>query len=134
MARSTVPGEKYCKAICLDFDGVLHGYRNGFTPGAPPDDTPVEGALAFVRGVLRAGFKVYVLSARFDREENLLYVRQWLTRNGFPAASMTLVTTKPKACLYVDDRGFRFEGPQSWQTINEMLSTGDPGTWAHPRK
>lgn len=133
MARSTVPGEQYCKAICLDFDGVLHRYGNGFTPGAAPDDAAVEGAVDFVRSVLRMGFKVYVLSARFDREENLIFVRRWLTQHRFPANAMTLVTMKPKACLYVDDRGWRFEGPDDWKTLINMLEGGDPGTWVHPR-
>ena len=135
--KSMVPGESAGpRTLCLDFDGVLHGYRNGFTPGAAPDDNAVEGAVAFVRWAMQRGYKIVVQSARFDRRENFEYVRHWLMTHGFPTAFMELVSEKPKASLYVDDRGFRFEGPQSWDVLKEMLSVpgGDPGTWTHPNR
>lgn len=95
------------KTICLDFDGVLHSYASGWT-GKEPKDPPCEGAQEFVRWLLDAGFKVCVSSCRANSDEGRREMRRWLTKWGFP--ELPLTHEKPAAWLYVDDRGFRFEG------------------------
>ena len=47
------------KTIALDFDGVLHSYKQGWT-GDTPEDPPNEGANKFVRDLLGLGYEVVI--------------------------------------------------------------------------
>lgn len=91
------------RTIALDFDGVLHSYSSGWT-GPKPMDAPVPGALALVEALKARKYRLVVFTARDD----VAAVGEWLKQHGFPA--MTVTQTKPKAALYVDDRGLRFDG------------------------
>lgn len=124
------------KSICLDFDGVIHSYTSPFEfPDVIPDP-PVPGAFDFIRMLLGAGFDVYILSARFNRETDfgdkpelrsrargLEAVAAWLAAHGAQdlvdsllapktegKPQLRLTINKPAAVLYIDDRAFRFEG------------------------
>jgi hypothetical protein len=92
-------------------------------------DDPVPGAAEFCREVMSRGYKLIVLSTRFcdtvprdvddvfdithevvmDPERGKTAVRKWMEEHGFPH-EIEFSTTKPPASLYVDDRGFRFDG------------------------
>ena len=99
-------GEK--KTIALDFDGVLHSYTSGWT-GWTPLDMPVPGAQDFVLDLLELGYSVVIYSARFSEGVGRSGAARWMAEHGFPPG-IHLATLKPQASLYVDDRGFRFEG------------------------
>lgn len=128
-------------AICFDFDGVLYSYTSGFLGVDALPDPPVEGAAAMCRELRDRGFDLCVLSARGNNDRGRDAISRWLAGNGFPA--MPVVATKPKASLYVDDRGFRFTGdcaavlafagtpgrtPEPWNKKNrrDEAATGDP--------
>lgn len=133
--KSTIPGEVYTGIICLDFDGVIHNYRYGYTPF--PNDSPVEGALDFVNWLIEKGYNVTICSARFRSEEDITNVKKWLIKHSFPIQKLTLTISKPPALLFIDDRGYRFQGPNSWKNIKNMfeaIKKGDPGTWNHPKE
>lgn len=93
--------------IALDFDGVLHSYTSPWTTASEISDPPVPGAVEAVKEWLDAGFEVIVTSARAQNPEGVIAIKKWLKANGFPALA---VHPKHKATLYIDDRGFRFEG------------------------
>lgn len=93
------------KVIALDFDGVLHDYKGVFTANLNP---PVPGAQQFVETLKKNGFKLIVFSVRAETAVGLIQIERWLKKYGFPELSIT--NKKPQASLYVDDRGFRFEG------------------------
>lgn len=118
--------------VAIDFDGVLHGYSQGWN-GGKIYDPPVEGAVAAVRAIL-AVEAAYVLTAREDTE----LVADWICGIGLPAVAekrgtgcqpgatrfwntrnLLLVTRhKLPARAYVDDRGVHFV---TWsQALNDI--------------
>lgn len=102
------------RALCLDFDGVLHSYTSGWVGHSEIPDPPVEGAVLACRDLVEAGWVLYVLSSRSD----LRPVAAWLALWDFPP--MALTRTKPIAVAYVDDRAVRFEG--DWPSIRKLFA------------
>lgn len=102
------------RALCIDFDGVLHAYTSGWQGHDCVADRPVEGAVEACGALAEAGWKLYVLSSRSD----LRPVAAWLHQYGFPP--MTLTRVKPIAVAYIDDRAVRFEG--HWPSIRKMFA------------
>jgi hypothetical protein len=127
LAQIYAPREKTTKTIIsLDFDGVICRYP-GWT-GPRPIGEPVEGAWETVWWLLEQGYEVFIMSARVRDPLGKAGIEQWLREQGFPPLEVTVV--KRHADLYVDDRGFRFEGPQSWNALRDFLRTNpDPSRW-----
>lgn len=99
------------KAICLDFDGVIHKYSEGFKHEIY--DEPVEGSFKAIRELIDRGFKVIVQTA-FPHIEQL---KPWFTKYGLEDKyldKIEILGGKPPAMLYVDDRGVRFT---NWKDI-----------------
>lgn len=101
-------------ALCLDFDGVLHAYSDGWKGHDNIYDDPVAGAVEACHALAEAGWALYVLSSRSD----LAPVASWLVRWGFPP--MTLTRVKPISVAYIDDRAVRFEG--NWLAIRKLFA------------
>jgi len=102
------------RALCLDFDGVLHAYRQGWKGHGRIYDEPVEGAVEACDSLIEAGWSLYVLTSRAHLEP----VQRWLFKNRFP--SMILTRIKPIAVAYIDDRAIRFEG--NWPATRKMFA------------
>lgn len=112
-----VPGlyghEAMQRALCIDFDGVLHSYTSGWQGHNTIPDPPVEGAVEACYHLHNAGWKLYVLSSRSKLEP----VQRWLAEHCFPP--MTLTRVKPIAVAYIDDRAVRFEG--NWPSVMRLF-------------
>ncbi len=116
--------------IALDFDGVLHSYKQGFTGAADLPGAPVAGAREFVEAALRAGHEVIVYSCRartpHQAAETELGCRwdpggreamqEWLSKHEFPPLQVT--GTKPAASVYIDDRALTFRG--TWPKLDKL--------------
>lgn len=63
--------------LCLDFDGVIHGYQSGWRGAAVIPDPPVPGALEFIVGALEH-FEVHILSSRSHRWGGRRAMKHWL--------------------------------------------------------
>lgn len=98
------------RTICLDFDGVLHAYTSPWTESSEISDGPVPGARAFCEILLGEGFSVVVFSSRAADESGRRAIEAWLAEHNFPLAVRVAHGGKPQAEIYVDDRGYRFEG------------------------
>jgi hypothetical protein len=112
-------GKRY--TLCSDFDGVLHSYVSPFTESACPDP-PVEGAIEWLCEMTEA-FEVPILTTRGQYAQTKGIVTEWLLDNDFPEASLARVdvtNVKPAALMYVDDRGWRFEGPGTFPTVDDV--------------
>ena len=137
----SVHGDERQVRIALDFDGVLHSYKSGYT-GPVPFDPPVEGAQRFCHMLLATGYEIVIFTTRahpmlekgpehyfveilergfagdWVSQENkgltlgTVAIRAWFKHYGFPEELQTCDITHKKAHadLFVDDRGFRFEG------------------------
>lgn len=105
--------ERMQRALCIDFDGVLHSYKSGWRGHEVVVDEPVDGAVAACWRLHEAGWRLYVLSSRSVLEP----VQRWLARYNFPP--MILTRAKPIAIAYIDDRAVRFEG--DWESIRKFF-------------
>lgn len=123
--------------ICLDFDGVLHKYSNGYQDGEIYDP-PTDGMVGAVKAILAAE-AAFVLTARRNLED----VADWLRGAGLPAVApklgdehvpnvrfwnsrnILLVTNrKLPARHYVDDRAVLFAG--DWNATLATLGIERP--------
>ena len=117
--------------ICLDFDGVIHSYTSGWQGADVIPDAPVEGAIGALWGYIASGLSVAIFSARSAQPGGIEAIKAYLDaadeewqapEPGSPMpkrvvySATSLVESiqfpdhKPAAKVYVDDRGFRFEG------------------------
>ena len=110
--------------ICLDFDGVLHSYESEWIDADVIPDPPVDGAIETLYTYLDAGLTLAILSVRSALPGGIQAMREWLgkhdreyryqnrIRHNVPTLNdrIYMPDHKPAAKVYVDDRGFRFEG------------------------
>ena len=97
------------KTICLDFDGVIHSYISGWQGPENIPDLPTGGARVAIQE-LRNKYRVVVYSTRCKTEEGKRAIDKWLAVNGIEVDG--IVSSKPMALVYLDDRGLKFTG--SW--------------------
>ncbi len=110
--------------IALDFDGVLHNYTEW--TGVVPEGPPVDGALMTVGWLLAQRYSLCIFSARANDQGGPEAITRWLSDNEFPPIPVSL--EKPQAKLYIDDRGFRFDG--DFKKVIEFLTKNPkPGRW-----
>lgn len=101
------------KAICLDFDGVVHSYTSGWKGAEVIPDPPVEGAIEFITECIENGVKVHIFSARSHQGEAIEAMKNFLLKYGLRRSYLDKIgfpQHKPQATIYIDDRGFHFEG------------------------
>lgn len=112
------------KAIALDFDGVLHEYDTW--TGIKPEGKPIEGSREAVESLLDAGWTVFIHSTRAADSDGLGAMLDWFREHEFPLSRMMVTAIKPKAEVYVDDRGLRFESwEQALEAIEALGTTGE---------
>lgn len=124
MAVQIVEVTTHRPRVTLDFDGVLNSYRTQIAsddPAAPIPDPPTVGAREAVRELRRRGYEVVVLSARTaDSPKARRAIEAWLKKHGIEVDAV--VDRKLPSVLYVDDKGFRFEG--NWDAVLRFLEGG----------
>lgn len=134
--------------LCLDFDGVLHGYQSGWQGVGRCPDPPVPGAADFLYEAVKH-FRVMIHSSRSKSIRGRLamkaYVREhldtWLTfhpdlRTHDRVSDMIeWPWFKPPALLTIDDRALTFDGTwpemaalQAFRPWNKKASQHSPDT------
>lgn len=111
--------------ICVDFDGVIHRYSNGWQEGVVYDP-PVEGTKRAMKWFVERGYRVVILTARLqprypDIQEQRAKMIQWLTKYGFNEGEHyhEITNNKPSAEMYIDNKAMRFTG--NWKEIIQYL-------------
>jgi hypothetical protein len=107
---------RYKPLLSLDFDGVLHWYRNGWKGAAVIDDEPVPGAVEFVNQA-KEYFRIVIYSSRSSQSGGIEAMKKWMEKHGFP--EVKFATEKPKAFLTIDDRAIQFNG--TWFDPQDLL-------------
>ena len=114
------------KAVCFDFDGVIHKYRKGWQDGSIYDDYNTN-VLDLILLMQKCGIPVVICSTRnpiqikewWDR--NILNPRATLMTNGEKMWNNTefvaITDIKPIAQLYIDDRAYKYTG----QTVKQFI-------------
>lgn len=101
---------EYVKPIlALDFDGVLNSYKSGFGAADVLPDPPVEGSVEACYEYAEE-FSLHVHSARCIDEASVRAVQRYLRDWGYPEGMRVGRGQKPQAKVYIDDRGFQFNG------------------------
>lgn len=105
--------------LAVDCDGVLHSYTSGWQGANSLPDPPVEGAIDWLNDIVQH-FEVVILTTRGDQEGGNVAVLYWLREHGYTGPDLLITSRKVPALMYVDDRGWRFEGPGSFPTADQV--------------
>ena len=108
-------------AIAIDFDGVIHAHTSEWTNAHDIHDPPVDGALAFIREAIDAGFHVVIHTTRARTATTVPEIYAWLQKHGLEEKytwPIEVTALKPAATIYIDDHGWRFEG--AWPSIETI--------------
>jgi hypothetical protein len=114
----------------VDFDGVLHSYTTPWVNPHVIPDPPVDGAILWLWETIQ-DFDVVILSTRCKSFRGRAAMRRWLrdhsgllyveSPDGHRGIEdVQFAKAKPPALIYIDDRGYRFTGPQSWPTVRQI--------------
>ncbi len=112
------------RTLCFDFDGVLNSYTSGWKGPDVIPDPPVPGMAEALQRLAALGWQIVIQSSRARYPGGREAIKGWLLQHGFPA--FPVVSEKPPAELYIDDRGLRFDG-----SVASMLDAieGWRGPW-----
>jgi hypothetical protein len=100
--------------IAIDFDGVIHNFDKGYYDGTCYGD-PIPGSLEAVRELSKK-YKIIIFTAKAKPNRPLVngktgtqLVGEWLDKHGILDCVSEITSEKPRAFLYIDDNGYRFE-------------------------
>lgn len=108
--------------LCLDFDGVIHGYDSGWKGAGVCDDPPVPGTLEFLEEATKH-FRVMVYSSRSKSLKGRRAMKRYMRRHfavpltfsprhdvDFLHEAIGYPWFKPAALITIDDRALTFTG------------------------
>jgi hypothetical protein len=111
------------KNLGIDFDGVIHNDNLGFHDGTVYGE-PIEGSLESIK-LLSEFFNIIIFTAKAKKDRPLIdgksgaeLVEEWLLKHNVLKYVSEITAEKPRATLYVDDKGFRFE---NWQDTMKFI-------------
>lgn len=125
--------------LCLDFDGVIHGYQSGWQGAAVCSDPPVPGAMAFIAAAVEQ-FKVAVYSSRSGEAGGIDAMREYIDKHltahfvenekvptltaidqadAIAYHTLDFPTQKPSAHVTLDDRAITFTGV--WPDLDDLF-------------
>lgn len=121
------------KTICVDFDGVIHDYMEGWKDGSIYGQV-MPGAIAALQE-LQKDYEIVIYTTRASARifngvpepSQLPELTNWLREHGVPYDSIFTGEGKPVAVAYIDDRAVRFNG--DWSETLEILKTGQSVPW-----
>ena len=100
--------------LAIDFDGVIHNFDKGYYDGTCYGD-PIPGSLEAVRELSKK-YKIIIFTAKAKPNRPLVngktgtqLVEEWLDKHGILDCVIEITSEKPRAFLYIDDNGYRFE-------------------------
>lgn len=115
------------KNIAIDFDGVIHKCSRGYFDGTVYDD-PIDGSLDSLRKIKNMGYNIIIFSckSRSDRPKvngisGTQMIWEWLTKHGVDHLVSDVVSEKPRAAIFIDDKGYRFQNWEDTITFVENL-------------
>lgn len=106
--------------IAVDFDGVIHSYESGWQGADVCADPPVAGAIDWLNMIVQT-FDVVILTTRGDQDGGNEAVAAYLREHGYTGPNLTVTSHKVPALVYVDDRGWRFEG-DNFPTVEQVCA------------
>lgn len=117
--------------VCVDFDGVIHEYTSKWSHTHVIPDPPVDGVIEWLYSTIQV-YDVVIMSSRAVDGHAVIAMKEWLMEHTpsdlwDPAGAHGLIeveitNTKPPARLYIDDRGYQFNGPGTFPTLDELAA------------
>jgi len=115
MANFYPPGFEYEKKnLAIDFDGVIHNADKGWFDGTCYGE-PLPGAIDAIKRLSKQ-YKIVIFTAKAKVDRPLvngktgaMLVLEWLERYKIAQYVSSITAEKPRADLYIDDNGYRFE-------------------------
>jgi ribonucleotide monophosphatase NagD (HAD superfamily) len=111
------------KNIAIDFDGVIHNSDKGFFDGTCYGE-PIAGSIEALAKIAQS-FEIIIFTAKAKPNRPLVngksgteLVEEWLEKYGIMKYVKEVTSEKPRALLYIDDNGYRFE---NWQSTLEFM-------------
>lgn len=109
------------KTLCIDFDGVIHDYRDGWQDGVIYGGV-LPDAMFWLDKLNKAGYDLVILSTRANHPEQAEAMRTvidlWQEEAGV-VFKYRITGTKVPALAYIDDRAIRFT---SWNDIGKIYT------------
>jgi hypothetical protein len=115
MANFYPPGyEEQLTVVAIDFDGVLHNADKGWGDGTCYGD-PLPGSIDAIKELSKK-YKIVIFTAKAKPDRPLVngktgteLVQEWFERHNILSYIDSITSEKPRAELYIDDNGYRFE-------------------------
>ena len=125
MANFYPPGFENEKLnLAIDFDGVIHNADKGWHDGTCYGD-PIPGALEAIKELSKK-YNIIIFTAKckpdrpwVDGKTGVELVYEWLVKYEVWECIHSLTAEKPRAELYIDDNGYRFE---NWGSTLEFIN------------
>tara|TARA_R100001082_G_scaffold110143_1_gene89127 strand:+ start:2770 stop:3162 length:393 start_codon:yes stop_codon:yes gene_type:complete len=118
------PGfESDAKNIAIDFDGVIHNFDKGYHDGTCYGK-PISGSLKAIKELSKK-YKIIIFTAKAKPSRPLVndktgtqLVKEWLIKHDVMQYVSEITAEKPRAFLYIDDKGYLFK---NWNDTMEYL-------------
>lgn len=115
MQNSFPPGfENEINNVAIDFDGVIHTFDKGFYDGTCYGD-PIPGSIEAIKSISKK-YNIIIFTAKAKPNRPLVngktgveLVKEWLDKHGILECVSEITSEKPRAKVYIDDHGYRFE-------------------------
>ena len=115
--------------VAIDFDGVVHGNSKGFYDGTVYDP-PIEGSIEAIKWFYSQGLDIVLFTAKVKPDRPLVQgktgeelIWEWLAKYEISSYIKEITCEKPRAIVYIDDRGIRFESwEQTLKQFNEIYN------------
>jgi hypothetical protein len=115
MANFYPPGfETSRKVVAIDFDGVIHNADQGWGDGTCYGN-PLPGAIESIK-MLAENYDIVIFTAKAKPDRPLVngktgieLVEDWFIKHEIMNCIKSITSEKPRAELYIDDNGYRFE-------------------------
>ncbi len=118
------PGfENELNNVAIDFDGVIHNFDKGWHDGTCYGE-PLPGSIEAIKNLSKK-YNIIIFTAKAKKNRPLVngktgleLVKEWLERYGLMDYVNEITSEKPRAKIYIDDNGYRFE---NWEdTIKDI--------------
>jgi len=115
MQNSFPPGfENEVNNIAIDFDGVIHTFDKGFHDGTCYGE-PIPVSIDAIKDLSKK-YNIIIFTAKAKPNRPLVngktgveLVKEWLDKHGILECVSEITSEKPRAKVYIDDHGYRFE-------------------------
>jgi hypothetical protein len=112
--ENSIYGEKNSsfgeKTVGMDFDGVIHDYRNGWEGYGVISGEPVPGIAEQLVKLIGAGYAVKIVTSRALTQEGRTAILKWLADHGMLGCFRIhdIVSQKVPCMVYFDDRAVTY--------------------------